>query len=233
MPDFSTSSNGLSHSAIDATGAVYLDYNAASGVGTPQVGRNLLSTGANASGTWPVTPSTSGCSALTDPEQLATLASGDVIVPDYYNGGGTLNGAHSNVFYITAAGVCTQLGSSLEVGFNSPFGAAVDGNDNVFITNRGGSSISVIGERTGTAAGTTAISPYTGYIPQYLSGTTLTNMLSGPLNIAIDPSGNAWVTDYGNNSIVQIIGVAVPATTPLSAAAIPISYTKGSIGYRP
>jgi hypothetical protein len=231
MPDFSTSNNGLSHAAIDATGAVYLDYNAAGGAGTPQIGRNILSSGADASGTWPVKPTTTGCSSLTDPEQLATTHSGDVIVPDYDNGAGTLNTASSHVFYITAAGACTELsGATLEAGLYSPFGAAVDGADYVYITNRGGSTISVLNTSAGTAGGTTAISPPSGYEPQYLNGTTLTAELSDPLNIAIDPSGDAWITDYGNNSIVEIIGVAYPATTPLSVAA---NTTTSKIGTKP
>jgi hypothetical protein len=229
----STDANGFSHAAADAAGDAYFDYNAASGNGTPTVTRVALSSGATASG-FPVTNSTTGCTSMVDPEQMAVTRSGDIIVPDYNNGSGSLNSASSSLYYITSAGVCTQLsGATLEAGLNSPFGAVVDGNDYVYITNRGGSSITVLNTQAASASGTTAVSPSTGYEPQYLVGNTLTPELSGPLNIASDPSGNLWITDYGNNSIVEIIGLAFPTTTPLANAAIPISYTQGSIGYRP
>jgi len=167
---------------------------------------------------------------------MTTTLTADAIVPDYNNGTGTtVNGTGSNVFYITSAGVCTELvGSTMEAGFESPYGAATDGNDYVYITNRVGNSISVLNTQAGTAAGTVAVSPSNGYQPQYIpSGGSLTNMLSGPLNVAIGPSGTLWITNFSGNSIVELIGLAAPTTTPLSAAAIPLSYTQGSIGYKP
>jgi hypothetical protein len=234
LTNVNSHANGMSHASIDTTGAAYFDYNAAgSGNGTPTVTRNLLSTAASASGTWPVTNATSGCNALTDPEQLATNRNGDVIVSDYHNGGGTLNGANSNIFYITSAGACTQLGTTLEAGLNSPFGAVTDGSDFVYITNRGAASVSVFDARNPGASSLVSVSPSNGYIPQYASGGALTNMLYQPLNIATGPSGETWITDYGNNSIVEIIGLAYPTTTPLAAAAVAISQSAGSIGYRP
>ena len=234
MTNINTSGNGMSHAAIDAAGYMYADYNAAGGVGTPQITRNLLTSSARYNTAFPVTNATAGCTSLTNPESMAVTRSGDVIVSDYHNGTGTVNAATSSAYYITAAGVCTQLsGATLQAGMNSPFGAAVDGNDYVYLTNRGGASITVLNTQAGSAAGTIAVSPSTGYEPQYQYGNTLYNEFNGPLNIAIDPSGNVWVTDYGNNTIEEIVGLAYPTTTPLSAAAIPVSYTQGSIGYRP
>jgi hypothetical protein len=46
-------------------------------------------------------------------------------------------------------------------------------------------------------------------------------VLSGPRGIAVDPSGNVWVSNTGsttNNWVTEIVGAAVPAVTPLSAA---------------
>jgi DNA-binding beta-propeller fold protein YncE len=36
-----------------------------------------------------------------------------------------------------------------------------------------------------------------------------------PFAVAIDPSGNLWVTNFGGNSVTEFIGVAEPVKTPL------------------
>lgn len=223
----STDGSGFSHAAVDAAGYGYFNYNASNGAGTPTIDRAQLSSASNASG-FPVTNATAGCTSLLDPEQMAVVKSGDLLQPDYHNGSGGLNAATSSLYYITSAGVCTRLsGATYEAGLYSPFGATIDGNDYAYVTNRGGNTISVFNMQSGTAAGVTAVSPSTGYEPQYMVGNTLTAELSGPLNIAADPSGNVWVTDYGNSSIVEIVGLAAPTTTPLSVA------SNGKIGTKP
>jgi hypothetical protein len=226
--------SGFSHAAMDAAGDVYFDYNASNGAGTPYVTRVVASTGANASG-WPISNATTNCTSLLDPESMAVTRIGDVIVSDYHNQSGTLNDANSNLYYITSGGTCTQLaGTSLLAGLNSPFGAVIDGNNYFFTTNRGGSTISEFNAGT-SAATVTSVSPSTGLEPQYYpsGSSTLTNMLANPLNIAAGPSGELWITDFGNGALVEIIGLAHPTTTPLSVAATPVSNFGGSIGYRP
>jgi hypothetical protein len=67
-----------------------------------------------------------------------------------------------------------------------------------------------------------AISPPTNYIPQaqYPStANTLSKVLTDPLNIAIDPSGNVWITNLLGNSVAEMVGAAAPVVTPLSVAA--------------
>jgi streptogramin lyase len=221
FPSF-TNSVQIAHAKIDAAGYVYVDQNG----NTSQISRQNITNGANyTSGTWPINNTTTGCTSLSDPEEMAVTRTGDAIFAGYGNGSGT------SLFYITAGGACTQLAnSSLNAGFNAPFGVAIDGNDYAFITNRGTTSISEVDTSAGTAAGTVAISPSGGYSPQTTGNATI---LANPLNIAIDPSGNVWTTNYAGNAIVEIVGLAAPTTEPLSAAAIPLSYTQGSIGYKP
>ena len=53
---------------------------------------------------------------------------------------------------------------------------------------------------------------------------TVFKEFSDPLNIAIDPSGNLWITNYdgttpANSSVVEIVGAAAPVVTPLAVAA--------------
>ncbi len=43
-------------------------------------------------------------------------------------------------------------------------------------------------------------------------------VMSDPLNIAIDPSGNVWTANYNGSKIVEMVGLAAPTWTPLSDA---------------
>jgi hypothetical protein len=131
----------------------------------------------------------------------------------------------------------------------STFGAAVDGNGNVWFANRAGNygavntgtGAAVAGENTifvlNGGAGTpgienTAISPTTNYVPeaQYPATPTdkFTPLLNGSLNLAIDPSGNVWITNYSGGGVTEIIGAAAPVVTPLSVAA-----GNGQLGQKP
>jgi hypothetical protein len=218
--------DGVSHAAVDHYGGVYLDENAA----------GVLTRAAIANGgiqpNWPVTASTAGCTAINFIEQMAVDNGSNVFVPNYASGSGAA------VFYMPVASgntACSALtNSSTGATFSGPFGAAVDGNNNLWITNRGSNNGTSVVELSNAGASSTAISPATNYIPQYeASGaTSLTPMLSGPLNIAVDPSGNVWTTNYGGNAIVEIVGIAAPTVTPLSVAAN-VGGTSSLIGTKP
>lgn len=117
------------------------------------------------------------------------------------------------------------------------FGCAIDGNGNVWLANRAGlygSSSGVTGTNTIVeinGSNNMAISPTSNYIleAQYpATATSYTNMLNDSLNLAIDPSGNIWVTNYLGNSVVEIVGAAAPVVTPLSVAA-----ATGKLGQTP
>lgn len=114
---------------------------------------------------------------------------------------------------------------------DSPWGIAVDGNDNVWVANGGGHSITLLcGARPtncppGTKTGD-AISPATGYIGGLQAAIT---------DIVVDPAGNVWVannwenpheglkrvpdpaqaTRFGGNGTVVFFGLAKPVRTPL------------------
>ena len=137
----------------------------------------------------------------------------------------------------------TGAGGTVATGalMTSTFGSAVDGNGNVWFVNRAG-NFGVVNGTNGapavvpgdntvfvlnggvTTPGTVfnAISPPKNYVPeaQYpANATTFTPMLDGSLNLAIDPSGNVWITDYSGGGVTEIVGAAAPVVTPLSVAA--------------
>jgi sugar lactone lactonase YvrE len=91
-------------------------------------------------------------------------------------------------------------------GVNHPQGIAVDGAGSVWIANYRGSSVSKL-------AGADAATPGAGLSPAIGYGTDAG--LQEPSGLAIDASGNVWVSSFASNTIVEFLGVAVPVKTPV------------------
>ena len=89
-------------------------------------------------------------------------------------------------------------------GLNEPFGIAIDGSGNAWVSNSGGNSVIELSNAGTFLSGTNG---YTG------------GGLNRPVGIAIDASGNAWVTNHGANSV-----------TELSSAGAILSGTNGYTG---
>jgi streptogramin lyase len=91
-------------------------------------------------------------------------------------------------------------------GTDQPEHVAVDGAGNIWITNFPGSSISGF-TGTATAATSTALSPNSGF------GRDIS--LREPFGLAIDASGNVWVSCFSDDTLTQFVGLASPIHTPL------------------
>ena len=95
-------------------------------------------------------------------------------------------------------------------GILHPNGIAVDGAGNVWVTNYRGASISELeGAREATPG--TPLSPAAGF------GSDAS--LVAPFAVAIDASGNVWVSNQGQNgakqfTITEFLGAATPVKTP-------------------
>ena len=122
---------------------------------------------------------------------------------------------------ITPAGVVTTIaggttgiqdGVDTNAEFYSPFGIAVDGFTNLYVADGNGHTV-----RKLTLVGTNwVVTTFAGFPDQVISGSvdgTGTNALFGaPWGVAVDNSGDLYVTDFQNNNIRKITSAAVVTT---------------------
>jgi DNA-binding beta-propeller fold protein YncE len=93
----------------------------------------------------------------------------------------------------------------------------VDGAGNAWVANSGGSNVSEFSS-SGTAISPDGISMVSngGY-----TGAGQLTVGSTPTGVAIDPSGDVWVTTQsGGDPLIEIIGAAAPTVTPLADASV-------------
>jgi sugar lactone lactonase YvrE len=100
-------------------------------------------------------------------------------------------------------------------GINVPGHIAIDANQNLWVTNfhappGSGLNVESFTELSGVNSGSpgTPISPSTGY--------GLDADLLVPFSLAIDASGNIWISNTGGNSLVMFFGMAAPTLTPMT-----------------
>jgi hypothetical protein len=127
-----------------------------------------------------------------DPEGIAVDQSGYIWLADY---GG------ARVIKINSSG---NVEASVESpdGMAAAQGIAIDGAGNVFTANFRGDSIEEL------SSNATVLSP--------ISGFGLDAPLNEPLGIALDASGNLWVSNTGANTLTQFVGLATPVHTPMA-----------------
>jgi streptogramin lyase len=130
---------------------------------------------------------------------------GDVWVANYYG---------DSISQLGSDGMVISSGySDNKASIWHPQGIAIDGSGHVWVTNYLGSSITEL-------AGSGASSP--GQILSPTAGYTRDAGLVEAYAVAIDASGNLWVTNFYTNTLTEIIGLATPVKTPqIGPAQIP------------
>jgi hypothetical protein len=130
---------------------------------------------------------------------VAVDANDNVWVANYYG---------DSVGLVSAAGsVLSGPSGFTGGGINHPQGIEADGAGTVWVANYrapGLSEIAGVGSRAGVG---TPLSPSTGW------GTDAA--LLEAFALAIDASGNIWVSNFGSNTLTEFVGMAVPVKTPL------------------
>jgi len=147
---------------------------------------------------------------ISAPLVLATDPQGNIWIA---NGGDRIGRKHHYSFpswvskYSTSGRLVSPAKGYVGGGINMPNELAIDGAGNVWIINLGdvGAFTYPISELRPNG---TPISPQTGYVidDSYLD--TLKYM-------AIDPSGNIWITNAGVGMLLEIVGAAAPVKTPV------------------
>jgi hypothetical protein len=238
---YGVSNNFISHGAVDSTGDLYLTSEASNQISRfhPQEGvLGLLIAGFFQQAGFPVAgPTVTGAAHQPQPEAPSVDSANNVWVPiqtTYSAIGSTtptpglykVSPTGTTTAYYSGTGTSTATKIYTGANFYQSFGSAIDGNGNVWITNRYNPSLGGTFGAAGSStlielnSAGTALSPSTNY--------TYGGILNDPLNLAIDPCGDIWVTNYNGNEFVEILGAAAPVTTPLSAAA-----AAGSLGEKP
>lgn len=116
-------------------------------------------------------------------------------------------------FFGNSISEVSSTGAVLSSGFSDnmasidhPQGIAIDGSGHVWISNYRGRSITELAGASAASPGQ-ILSPPAGYAPDA--------SLLEAYDLAIDASGNLWVTSFGSNTLTEYVGLATPVKTPL------------------
>jgi len=131
------------------------------------------------------------------PDGLAIDGQGNVWVSNYFA---------DSVSLLSAQGTLLSAGFK-GGGIVHPQGIAVDGVGNVWVASYRAPGLSELAGTTSSSAAGTTLSPATGWAPE--AG------LVEAYALAIDASGNVWVTSFGSSLLTEYVGLAAPVKTPL------------------
>ena len=145
-----------------------------------------------------------GISCCNGPQALAVDQSGYVWAANYYG---------DSVSLISPTGSVISPGYVIP-GLVHPLGIAIDGAGFVWTVSARNASGTTTNPTLTQMAGSGASSP--GHPLSPPGGWLADAGMLIPFGVAIDASGNLWITNFGNNSITEVVGMAVAVRTPLN-----------------
>ncbi|MFC6645930.1 hypothetical protein ACFQBQ_10135 [Granulicella cerasi] len=121
--------------------------------------------------------------------------------------------------------------ASYNIGLNAPMGVAVDGSNRLWIANSGDASLSVL-QMSLSSSNQTTYSAVTS--SSYQHGKSYGGTATTPYSVAIDASGNVWMSNAGCTTtgcsagaytLTEVVGVATPVVTPYSTMAATAAFS--------
>jgi len=194
--------------AVDSSGNVYVADrgNAVIRKITPA---GVVTTIAGTAGVVGSVDGTGTAALFNDPSGLAVDSTGNVYVAD--TGNNTIRKITPAGVVSTPVGTPGTSGSADGTGpaatFSNPYGVAVDGSGNLYVTDTGNDTIRKI-----TSGGTSSTFAGSAGGVGSADGTGATIQFNSPIGIAIDSGGNLYVADSGNNTIRKITSAGVSST---------------------
>jgi hypothetical protein len=184
-------------------------------------------------------PLTSG----THPRGIAVEpTSGDVVVAATVDGGFF----PSEVLVIGATGAVSDLIAGTNTGLNIPVGVAVDSNQNIYVSNSAGKSVTVYAAPSPTPTPSTSPSPTptptasgspsptpspTPFSNNATPVTTITSSaFTSPQGIALDGAGNLYVADAGSSTAAPKVYVF---NAPFAAGTISLTPSRTIVSQNP
>ena len=162
---------------------------------------------------------TGSAAQFSSPNGMAIDGQGNIYIAD--TGNSTIRRVSPGGGVTTFAGTAGTVGSADGVGaaakFSSPEGVAVDGSGNVYVADTGNDTIRRI-TSSGLSSTIAGVAGQSGSS----DGTGGTALFNGPAGIAVDSSGNLYVSDGGNDTIRKISPTNV--VTTLAGVALQAGY---------
>ncbi len=107
---------------------------------------------------------------------------------------------------LSASGQVLSSGGFVGGGLSHPTGIAIDGAGTAWVANYRGPGISAFAGASATNPGG-ALSPAAGFGPD--------QRMVEAFGVAVDAGGNVWFSSTGDNRLIEFLGAASPAKTPL------------------
>ena len=146
--------------------------------------------------------SSSANGSFNSPYDVAVDGSGNVYVADLFNNRVQKFDSQGN--FITYIGASAPSYSSANGSFNSPYGVAVDGSGNVYVSDTQNNRVQKFDSQGNFITYIGASAP---------SSSSANDSFSSPFGVAFDGSGNIYVADYGNNRVV-VYDIPSPPPSP-------------------